>query len=584
MNKRLRLTIIFILAFFMLIPAKTLFAKDAETSLQKNDASGLDFDINSMAEYRAEKGLRNLEPYSIMLINRGLKAYNEKKEKETVMLLEGAKELSPDLPLTYFYLSWINFSFSPSGFSAASDYLYAGGEAFLNNFWWSFQTAGILSIGLFLAFYASMGMFLITLILSNIRLYIHDIIENKRKIFLLLIPIILVFLGPGFGIIGFMLLFWRYIKGKERVMVYMTVMTAILLVFASPWFSLFFDTLKDKTLHSVVKINEGLYTGEAIEIPREGRSYEIAFADALNLKRKGYYNKAAAVYKDILNWKEDAMVYNNLANSYVGLGNNDMAITFYDKALQLKKISQAYFNLSQIYRDKFDFTRAKEYYLKAIETDPRKVAFYNSIKGVSVNRFVMDETLSNKELWLMALKRPLHDKSIEMMLSFVNRELSAALFLLLMFALYISDRYSSPGAYKCIRCGEIYCRKCEKKIFHKNVCHICYKTLVKMDELTPKERVEKILEIQHYKIRRNQTMKILTLIFPGIGHIYYGWSVSGAVKLLLFNFFIFSTLLWFYIPTPVSMDLLSSFFRWASVTGLIVVYVTTVVNIFRRVP
>ena len=79
-------------------------------------------------------------------------------------------------------------------------------------------------------------------------------------------------------------------------------------------------------------------------------------------------------------------------------------------------------------------------------------------------------------------------------------------------------------------------------------------------------------------------MKILTLIFPGIGHIYYGWSVSGAVKLLLFNFFIFSTLLWFYIPTPVSMDLLSSFFRWASVTGLIVVYVATVVNIFRRVP
>ncbi len=123
-----------------------------------------------------------------------------------------------------------------------------------------------------------------------------------------------------------------------------------------------------------------------------------------------------------------------------------------------------------------------------------------------------------------------------------------------------------------------------KKISHDNVCHACHRTLVKPGELTPQERVEKIQEIQRHKNRRNQNLKILTLILPGVGHVYHGWIVSGFMSLLLLCFFFFSTVFWFYIPTPVSMNALSFAIKWMSAAGLIIVYVSAVMNIFRRVP
>ncbi len=473
MNKRLRFVIIFVLAIYIFIPLKTFSAEDSVTPLLKNEAPKLNLDFNNLSEYRAEKGLRNLEPYSLMLINRGCKAYNEKKEKETIILLEKAKELSPDLPLPFLFLAGINFSLSSEGLSSASGYLIEAWKAFTNNFRWSFQTAGMLSMSLFLAFYVSVIVFFVTVISTKLRLYIHDIAEDKRNIFFLLPSVFLVFLGPIIGLVGFIFPFWRYIKGKERALVSISIVIILMLIFAAPMVSLFISGLQDRTLQSVVKINEGFYTGETLEIPKSGESYEAAFAEALSLKRKGYYNEAIALYKELLDKKEDARIYNNLANAYIGLGNNDMAMNFYEKALQIKKMASIYFNVSQIYREKFDFNNAKEFYLKAMDIDPEKVSFYNSVKGITANRFVMDETFDSKELWLIAFQWPQYDKSIGGMLSFLNREFSVVLIFLMLLALYASDKYIPAGAYRCKRCGKTHCSKCEKKyLMTTSVMHV----------------------------------------------------------------------------------------------------------------
>jgi hypothetical protein len=264
-----------------------------------------------------------------------------------------------------------------------------------------------------------------------------------------------------------------------------------------------------------------------------------------------------------------------------------VALKYYNKALQLTKMASTYYNLSQIKREVFDFSNAKGYYMDAIKIDFEKVAFYNSVRGTSVNRFVMDEPLHNKELWLSAFKWSPYYKSsvfLNTMFSFTNRGFSTVLLFLLIPVFYIYGRYAPSGAYACRRCGDIYCNKCERKIFQEDVCHICFKTLVKISELPSKDRAEKILDIHHYKDRKNRRLKILTLIFPGSGHAYYGWPVHGFLILALFTFFLFSTLVWFYVPAPVTMNIVTSFFRWVSVAGLILVYAFTVINIFRRIP
>jgi tetratricopeptide (TPR) repeat protein len=595
----------FIFGICICVPVRISFAEGIETAQSRYEASpakneifsqanhtqpeksGLYLDIYGLLEYRAERGLKNLEPHSIVLTNLGLKAANEKKKNKAIWLFEKAKELSPDLPLPYLYLTRANFSFSKKGFSTASNYFLNARKAFLNNFWWSFQTLGVLSVSLLLAIYISVIVLLLTLVFSKFRLYIHDIKEDKRKIFLMFPPVGLAFFGPIFGVIGLMLPFWLYIKGKEKAVVYTAVVVVAVIVFIMPLFSSFLGALQDETLRHVVKMNNGIYTGEATEMAEGSRGYEEAFTYALNLKKKGHYREAIKIYQELLDQKDNAKVYNNLANSYIGLGNYDMALKYYDRALQLSKMASTYYNLSQVNREVFNFNDAKTYYQSAIEVDSEKVAFYNSVKGTSVNRFVMDETLSNKELWLLAFSwSPYYKSSMYLgrMFSFITREFSIVLFLLLILIFYIYGKYISSGAYACRRCGEIYCNKCEKKISQENICHTCFKTLVKISELPSQERVERILEIHHYKDRRNKRLKILTLIFPGSGHVYYGWSVRGFMILILFTFFLFLTLLWFYIPVPVSMNQITGFFRWVSIAGLILVYVFTAINIFRRIP
>jgi hypothetical protein len=385
-----------------------------------------------------------------------------------------------------------------------------------------------------------------------------------------------------------------YVKGKERIILYGIFLILALVIFMTPLLSSFPGAYQDKALRDIIKINGGMYSGETPEIFSNERSYETSFVYAMDLKRQGYYNhanyaEAIKIYKGLLNQKEDAKVYNNLANCYIALGsfdNYNIAVTYYKKALRLKRMASAYYNLSQIYREIFNFADAEKYYEEAIKIDPRKVVFYNSIKSTSVNRFVIDEPLGNKELWSLAFKWFPHDKSsmLRRMFSFANREFSMVLLVLLIVAFYIYRKYVSYRAYRCRRCGEVCCSRCEKRISHEDVCIMCFKTLVKISELGPKERIERILEIQRYRNKRILHLKILTFIFPGSGHVYYGWPVLGLTIILSFAFFLSSTLLWFYIPPPVSMTQIALFFRWVSVLGFILIYVAAVINVYRRIP
>lgn len=602
LQNTLKFAIIFFIGFSVCVHVRTALAENIEKPAEDNSLkSALYLNASELMEYRAEEGLKNLEPHAIVLINKGLKAYNEKREKEAVSFFETASELSPDLPAPYLYLAKINFSLSLKGIHTSAVYLLDAWRAFCNNFRWSFQTAGVLSLSLLLALYVSIIFFLLALISSKAGIYIHDIGEDRKKILLLLPSIVLVFLVPIFGIAGFILPFWIYMRIREKVFICCIFLVSACIILISPMISSFLGANSDKTLRDVVKINEGTHTGEIPDISREGRSYEASFAYALLLKKKGQYNKtnyeeAIKIYKDILSQRQDAIVYNNLANCFVALGSNDKdagaayyneAVTYYNEALKLEKLTSTYYNLSQIYREVFDFGDADKYYQDAVNIDPQKVAFYNSVKGMSVNRFVMDEHLDNKDLWFLAFKWHSYYKPalfLSNIFSFRNREFSIILLLLIAAVLNVYGRYASRGAYKCRRCGEVYCSKCEKRISHDDVCLMCFRTLVRISELGTKERIERILDIQQHRYKNNQRLKILTSVFPGIGHVYYGWMGTGFLMLLSFTFFLFSTLLWFYIPSPVSMNQITHFFRWVSASGLILSYIAALTNVFRRTP
>jgi tetratricopeptide (TPR) repeat protein len=569
-------------------PQNTVTAETAEKRFpQKNIQNSNLYDFSYLEEFRDEQGLKNLEPHSVALINRGVKALDEDKTEEAILLFNSARTLSPDLPLPYLYLAKAHFSFSQDGFYSTSSFLLESWDAFWGNFWWSFQTSGMVGISFYFSLYISIVVFSAVLIASKLNLYMHDVMEDKRKIFLLLPALVLVFFGPAFGLIGFLLPFWIYLKSRERVVLYCCFSLLVLTLLFLPFFSSFLGASQDKPLRDIVRINNGIYTGEATLPSREDKSFESLFLYALDKKRKGNFSESITMYNELLNQRQDARIYNNLANCYIGLGDYNSALNYYNKALELSKMASTYYNLSQLSREVFKFDEAEEFYAQAVNIDPLKVASYKSIKGSSVNSLVVDETLSPRKLWELPRERSHLYKSsrfIGRMFFFINRGFSLVLLLLVIFALFSYGKKVASGAYRCRRCGDIFCSECEKKLLKEDICHTCFKTLVKVSELKSKERIERILEIQEYREERNKYLKVLTLIVPGIGHVYYGWTVFGFSLILFFSFFLSASFSWFYFPVPVAMSQTAFFAKWMSVAGLLVVYGFSAEKVLRRIP
>lgn len=549
---------------------------------------GLELDVNELLEYRAELGLTNLLPHSVVRMDEGLKAYEEGRKSEAAVLFKEARQLSPDLPSPLFQIAKSNISLYPSKLNKAAGQMLDAGKTLRGNFWWSFQTAGILFISFFVALHISIFIIILTLIASKFRLYVHDIMEDKRKLYLLAAPALFVFFGPVYGMAGFILPLWIYLNKRERIVMYSAVGFLAVFILLLPVLSAFIGASTDKTLHDVVKINEGTYSGRVHESAvGEDINNNVLFSYAIDQRRKGHYEDAIRLYNEILKDGDDPKSLNNIANSYVGLGEYDRALSYYKKALGKTKLASANFNISQLFREVMKFRDAEKYYDAANDIDPEKVAFYTSVKGMSANRFVMDDTLTIDDLWRLAFERsPLYEssKSLGRIRSFNSREFLIFLVILLIAAIFVYQKQVGYGAYCCRRCGEIYCSSCEKRLSHEEVCLTCFKTLVKVSEMGARERIERILEIQRHRDNKNMRLKVLTLLFPGAGHIYYGWTLQGVAIIVTFAFFIFSALFWSNMPVPEDMNQMASFFLKVSVAGFILVYSISVISVFRGTP
>lgn len=589
LNRKLRLAVLFLLCICIL----TLFKNTYAANLPIEDSDKLllsKLDVAALSEVKKEKGLRNLEPHSMALLDRGIRALNDGRKIEAITFFKNSVELSPDLPQSYLYLAKINFSLSPKGLTTTIGYLRDTWKAILNNFWCSFRTAGTLLIGLYLSLYVSIIGLFIVLIISKFPLFMHDVKEDRKKLFLLTPSIILVIFGPVFGIFAFILPFWVYMKKRERVLLYTLFAVTAVIILTAPFFTSFLNAPSDVKLRNIVNINNGLYTGDTMYLLDDSDDYESAFTYAMDLKRKGNYKEAIKVYTGLIGkhgGKADAKIYNNIANCFVGLKDNKTAISYYNKALQTSEIASAYYNLSQINREFFNFTEAQEYYKKALAIEPEKIHSFAEMRGTSVNSFVMDETLSIVELWSLAFKRTStspYRGPLERMLSFTNRWISVLLILLIVMAFTAYNKRSSAFAYRCMKCGSIYCDSCEKKLARNDMCNVCYKTLMDITKTSSRERVARIVEIHRHRDDKNQRLKIMTLILPGSGHIFYGWTTYGFFIMFASIFFLNSAFIWTYFIPSVSMTQMAALFRWISVTGFVIIYIITVLNIFRKVP
>ena len=519
---------------------------------------------DDFSDSQLNKGVKNSDTYSYILIEKA-----REDRAHAVELLKKALLYSPDLPAVYFELSKAVFSFSEEGILNSVDYVIQGMDAYSRNFWWSFTLMGCVVFSGIISFVVACALIVIVRLFNDIPLVSHDIEEtNARGLILVVIMAFslaspLLFLGMALILLGI------YMKRYDKSIVYLFLLFLAFYPVFSRMATTYVRTSSSGAVKAIVKVNEGKDNDYAISQLKESKDFAPLYSYALALKRKGRYEEAIAVYKRLLENRRDARVYVNLGNCYVGQYNFEegkrsilqQATEAYTAAISLKPLPSAYYNLSQVSREMFDFAAGEQYFRSALAIDRVAVSGYRTIAGRNVNRFVMDETLTPSEIWDFVFKR-FYAPSYSVLAVVPPPAISlAAVILFVLF--YLMDTLWHQHSFRCRKCGTILCFKCEKRITWGEMCPQCFGSLVKLDEFDVKERVAWLLGIYEQQRRHRATMKVLSFTFPGLSQAYAGRIFAGFLFLWPFLFFL---LLYVILGTfvPVSHLISHGFFKWAT--------------------
>ncbi|MEJ2696530.1 MAG: hypothetical protein P8013_07755 [Candidatus Sulfobium sp.] len=512
-------------------------------------------------------------------LNRGVRnsdacAYNLMAEArlnrpDEQALLEKALSCAPDLPSAYFALSRASFSLSAAGILKSVDFLIQGMNAYSRNFWWSFSLKASLFFSLALSFIIAVTLVVVTRLFGDVPLLTHDISESGTMAGVLPLLLLLALAGPLVLIGCLLVILALYMKKTDRVLLYMYLLFLLFSPLLFRTASLFVSSYSSGSLKAIVQTNGNGGNGYALSVLEGLDDYDSLFTYALAEKREGHYEKAISLYERLLEKKPDARVYVDLGNCYIGLYNFresrksylDKAETFYRKALEIKPLASAYYNMSQVSRERLDFTGGNEYYKSALGLDRVAVALYSMESSRTPNRFVADETLPGPVI--RNYMRARYEKTSALGFTPLPVVLLPFFSLLLFGGFYLLNTWMRERAYRCRKCSAVLCARCGQSLAWGQMCPECYASLVKLDELDVKERVSRLLAIYDHGRKRRNILKILSFTLPGLSYIYAGKMVTGFAFLWPFVFFAFLPLTQ-YVFSPGDLSGFG-FFSWLAV-------------------
>ena len=484
-------------------------------------------------ESRLDRGLRNTEPYSYLLIEM---ARQERSGAEE--LLSKAKKFSPDLPVVYFKLSKESLSLSTPRIFEGVDYFRQGINAYGRNFWFEFDLAGLFFLSLILSVMLSMVITATVRFPEESRLLLHDMGEDKRKYLFLAALILVSFFGPFAFLAALLFMLGIYFKKMDKAVVYIALLSLLL----HPLFLRIgnsFLSAPSPQLRAIVSVNERRDNGYALQVLRNKDDFASAFSYALALNREGRYHEAVGIFKTLTERYNDPRPYVNLGNSYYGLGDKEAAVGAYEASLTIRPLPSALYNLSQIYRERLDFPKGDEYFLKAAKLDQESVFGFTSFSGSSPTRFVVDEIIPTSDFWGYVTE------SLNAGGAWTTaRGSSSTLIAIVMVPLfYTISRRLKYRAQRCKRCGAVFCSRCSRVIAWHEMCRQCQSSLIRIEELESRERTARLLALYQRQTKRRRTVKMLSYLMPGLGQIYAGRIFPGFLLLLGGMFFLITSVL-----------------------------------------
>jgi hypothetical protein len=206
----------------------------------------------------------------------------------------------------------------------------------------------------------------------------------------------------------------------------------------------------------------------------------------------------------------------------------------------------SFYNLSLVHLQKFEYQAYNEAKSNADRLAPGLVADYDRWRYDSGDYAVVDMGLDTAQVArkfagaaggagarnvIAGQESPPAGEGVARALA--NR-FSAALgvFALVAFAV---GRWRGPKAFTlhCARCGTAFCRSCHLGQVSGGLCSQCYHMFVVRDGVSAPARNRKMAAVQAAEARRERVFRALSVLSPGAGQVYGGWTLRGTVLMLV---------------------------------------------------
>jgi Tfp pilus assembly protein PilF len=289
---------------------------------------------------------------------------------------------------------------------------------------------------------------------------------------------------------------------------------------------------------------------------------DLVYLLALQYKKAGRYEDAAALYRDILRTEPaDSIALNNLANIEFANGEFPAAIARYKQGVESgpppEVAATFYYNLSLAHLQRFEYQPAQEARSHADRAASGLIREYDQLWKYDKGDYaVVDLGLDEQQLAakFAGVERGVVKKNQagkppaaagpERWLPAMRNRFSAMVGLFAVLTLVISRiRGKKMFTMHCLKCGTPFCRHCHLGAASEGLCTQCHHLFMVRDGVSGPARNQKLLEVQKEDQRRSRIFRLLTLVSPGAGHVYAQRVLVGFLLVFLWYGVIALTLL-----------------------------------------
>ena len=538
-----------------------------ERAEKKGDTVASQQAMREIRRLRIERTVRSLETLALARVADGVAALEEGDTEKATGHFAEAATLDPHLPDARFGLARAAMKRGPLGFLTAAQEIIGGTTARLTSARGALHRKNVQAATLLLALFLTATVFAVLMLLRHGALLRHDFEESfgmdRRTLALgvaaalLLLPAI-TFQGWGWLPLWWLALLFAYMSTIEKAA---AVVLALACVAVGPVVQDLETRLlaQQNPLYRAAMLSlEGEPDTRAIwhledAVRNNPTDKDLQYLVAVQYKKAGRYEDAAAVYRELLRGKPtDGIALNNLANVEFAAGEYPAAIARYKQGIESAPPSEVaatfYYNLSLAHLQRFEYQPAQEARSQSDRLASSLIRTYDSRWKYDKGDYaVVDLNLGEPEIWakFAGRKEGIASKNlagtgepqsaVDGSRALVNR--FAAFPLVFAAVVFALGRWRGSKAFttRCLKCGTPFCRRCHLGVVAGGLCTQCHHLFVVRDGVSGPARNQKLLEVQKEDSRRDKVFRLLSLVVPGAGHLYANATPLGLVLVFVWS-------------------------------------------------